>query len=76
MIVTVQPSAKLQQMMHRNGKKAVSRRITGDFRKKKRKHLAEYIMAELLRMIRRNIKFRWKNRMNSDTIEDSCRRIR
>ena len=48
--VTVQPSAKPQQMMHRNGKKnAVSRRTTRDFRKKQRKHLAEYIMAELLR---------------------------
>ena len=47
--VTVQPSAKPQQMMHRNGKKnAVSRRTTRDFRKKQRKHLAEYIMAELL----------------------------
>ena len=35
--------------MHRNGKKnAVSRRATRDFRKKQRKHLAEYIMAELL----------------------------
>ena len=33
--VTVQPSAKPQQMMHRNGKKnAVSRRTTRDFRKK------------------------------------------
>ena len=32
--VTVQPSAKPQQMMHRNGKKnAVSRRTTRDFRK-------------------------------------------
>ena len=47
--VTVQPSAKPQQMMHRNGKKnAVSRRTTRDFRKKQRKHLVEYIMAELL----------------------------
>jgi len=46
-------------MMHRNGKKTplivvksslfiASRRTTRDFRKKQRKHLAEYIMAELL----------------------------
>ncbi len=31
--------------MHRNGKNAVSRRTTRKFRKKQRKHLAEYIMA-------------------------------
>ena len=32
-------------------KNAVSRRTTRDFRKKQRKHLAEYIMAELLPFI-------------------------
>jgi len=57
--VTAQPSAKLQQMMHKNGKKVplivvksslfiASRRKTRYFRKKQRKHLAEYIITELL----------------------------
>ena len=43
-----------------------SRRLTRDFRKKQRKHLAEYIMAELLPLF---ALYRWKRRYDGSEVE-------
>ena len=45
---------------------AVTLHITRDFRKKQRKHLAEYIMAELLPLF---ALYHWKRRYDGSEVE-------